>query len=99
MESPQQFPGNLCCLNWAFEIWKPVNLSRIRLGLIFIHFVPRFETGSLLFCIILPFHGALSRQHFEDFEENAVLNFEEIEKNLIKNFEEVNIYAIFALLE
>ena len=48
---------------------------------------------------LLSFHGALSHQHFEDFEKNAVLNFEEIEKNLIKNFEEDEIYAIFALLE
>lgn len=38
--------------------------------------------------LFLLLHGALSRQHFEDFEKKAVSNFEEIEKNLIKNFEE-----------
>ena len=42
---------------------------------------------------------AITLQHFEDFEKNAVSNFEEIEKNHIKNFEETGIYAIFALLE
>ncbi|MBO6247651.1 MAG: hypothetical protein J6N54_02425 [Bacteroidales bacterium] len=31
---------------------------------------------------------ALSHQHFEDFEKNAVSNFEEIEKNRIKDFED-----------
>ena len=41
----------------------------------------------------------MKRQHFEDFEKNAVLNFEEIEKNHIKNFEETGIYSIFAMLE
>ena len=49
--------------------------------------------------LFLPFQGALSHQHFEDFEKNAVSNFEEIEKNHIKNFEGTGIYAIFALLE
>ena len=41
----------------------------------------------------------MKRQHFEDFEKNAVSNFEEIEKNRIKDFEEAEISAIFALLE
>ncbi len=40
--------------------------------------------------LFLSFHGALPRQHFEDFEKNAVLNFEEIEKNRNKNFEETH---------
>ena len=51
------------------------------------------------FVILQPFHIAMKRQHFEDFEKNAVLNFEEIEKNHIKNFEETGIYSIFAMLE
>ena len=33
--------------------------------------------------LFLPFYGALSHQHFEDFEKNAASNFEEIEKNRI----------------
>ena len=49
--------------------------------------------------LIQPFHIAMTRQDFEDFEKNVVSNFEEIEKNLIKNFEETEMYAIFALLE
>lgn len=48
---------------------------------------------------VLHLHGALSLQHFEDFEKNAVSDFEEIEKNLNKNFEETGIYSIFAMLE
>ena len=31
--------------------------------------------------LIQPFHIAMTRQDFEDFEKNAVSNFEEIEKN------------------
>ena len=49
--------------------------------------------------LIQPFHIAMTRQDFEDFEKNAVSNFEEIEKSFIKNFEEAEISAIFALLE
>jgi hypothetical protein len=41
----------------------------------------------------------MKRQHFEDFEKNAISNFEEIEKNRIKDFEETGICAIFAMLE
>ena len=56
-------------------------------------------TSKYYFLCLLFESGTLHRQHFEDFEKNAVLNFEEIEKNLIKIFEEAEIYAIFALLE
>ena len=49
--------------------------------------------------ILRPFHIAMKRQHFEDFEKNAISNFEEIEKNRIKDFEETGICAIFAMLE
>ena len=40
--------------------------------------------------LIQPFHIAMTRQHFEDFEKNAVSNFEEIEKKfMIKNEEAI----------
>ena len=45
------------------------------------------------FAILQLFHIAMKRQHFEDFEKNAVSNFEEIEKNRIKDFEETGICA------
>ena len=49
--------------------------------------------------LIQPFHIAMTRQDFEDFEKNTVSNFEEIEKNRIKDFEDTGICAIFAMLE
>lgn len=61
--------------------------------------IQHFKTPLWDPALFLPFYGALSLQHFEDFEKNAILNFEEIEKNLVKNFEEAEISAIFALLE
>ena len=51
------------------------------------------------FAILQPFHIAMKRHHFEDFEKNTVSNFEEIERNRIKDFEETGICAIFAMLE
>ena len=56
-------------------------------------------TSSEQYRTKLHLHGALSLQHFEDFEKNAISNFEEIEKNRIKDFEETGICAIFAMLE
>ena len=47
--------------------------------------------------LIQPFHIAMTRQHFEDFEKNAVSNFEEIEKNRIKDFEETGLDLRFSL--
>jgi len=69
--------------------------------------IPRTASeGTVDEVIITPFATFSSpaafpyeRQHFEDFEKNAVLNFEEIEKNHIKYFEETGIYSIFAMLE
>jgi len=49
--------------------------------------------------LIQPFHIAMARQDFEDFEKNGVSNFEDFEKNRIKDFEDTGICAIFALLE